>query len=58
MVITDYSRKQSCRSGRAVSFQPSLLVQADMGVRKPHSLLAMYVSVMRGRPETMIGTVG
>ena len=41
----DYSSKQNSRSGRAVSLQPSLLVQTDMGMRKPHSLLAMYASV-------------
>ena len=31
----DYS-KQNSGSGRAVSFQHSLLVQADMGMRTPH----------------------
>ena len=39
----DYSSKQNSGSGRTVSLQPSLLVQADMGMRKPHSLLAIYV---------------
>ena len=54
----DYSSKQNSGSGRAVSLQPSLLVQADMGMRKPHSLLTMYVSAERARPATMIGTEG
>ena len=40
----DYSSKQNSGSGRAVSLQSSLLVQADMGMREPHSLLAMYAS--------------
>ena len=40
----DYSSKQNSGSGRAISLQPSLLVQVDMGMRKPHSLLAMYAS--------------
>ena len=40
----DYSNKQNSGSGRAVSLQPSLLAQADTGMRKPHSLLAMYAS--------------
>ena len=38
----DYSSKLNSWSGRAVSFQPSLLVQADLGMKKPHSLSAMY----------------
>ena len=54
----DYSSKQNSRGGRAVSLQPSLLVQGDMGMRKPHSLLAMYESAERGRPVAMIGTEG
>ena len=40
----------------AVSLQPSLLVQGDMGMRKPYSLLAMYAE--RGRHATMIGSEG
>ena len=40
----DYSSKQNSGSGRAVSPQPSLLGEADRGMRKPHFLLAMYVS--------------
>ena len=43
-------------SERAVSLQPFLLAQGDMGMREPHSLLVMYVSVERGRLATMIGT--
>ena len=43
----DYISKQNSGSGRAVSFQPSLLVQADLGMRKPHCLLAMYVSAAK-----------
>ena len=54
----DYSSKQNSGSGRAISLQPSLLVQGDMGMRKPHSLIAMYASAERGKPVTMIGTVG
>ena len=50
----DYSKKHNSGSWRAISLQISLLVQADMGMRKPHSLLAMYESVERGRPATMI----
>ena len=51
----DYSSKQELAVEReAVSLQPSLLVQGDTGMRKPHSLLAMYVSAERGRPVTMI----
>ena len=35
----DYSSKQkSAVERKAVSLQPSLLVQADMGMRKTHSL--------------------
>ena len=45
-------------SGKAVSLQLSELAQGDMGMRKPHSLLAMYVSAERGKPATMIGTEG
>ena len=41
-------------SGKTVSLQSSLLAQGDMGMRKPHSLLAMYASAERGRPATMI----
>ena len=55
-LLADYSSKQNSRSGKAVSLQPSLLVQADIGMRKPNSLLAMYASVERGKPATMIGT--
>ena len=40
----DYSSKQNSRSGRAISLQPSLLLQGDMGMGEPHSLLAQYVS--------------
>ena len=40
----DNSSKQNSGSGRAVSLQPSPLVQDDMGMREPHSLLAMYGS--------------
>ena len=55
----DYSSKQELVVEReAVPLQPSLSVQADMGMRKPHSLLAMYASAERGRPATMIGTEG
>ena len=55
----DYSRQQELAVEReAVSLQPSLLVQADMGMRKPHSQLAMYASAEWGRPATMIGTEG
>ena len=54
----DNSSKQNCGSGRAVSLRPSLLVQADMGMRKPHSLLAMYASAERDKPVTMIVTDG
>ena len=32
---------------KAVSLQPSLLVQGDMGMGEPHSLLAMYASAER-----------
>ena len=56
--LADYSSNQNSGSGRAVSLQPSLLAQADMGMRKPYSLLAMYASAERGRPATMIGTEG
>ena len=53
----DYSGKQESEVEReAVSLQPSLVVQGDMGIRKPHSLLAMYASAERDRPATMIGT--
>ena len=41
----DYSSKQNSGSGRAVSIQPSLLIQSDMGMGELHSLLAMYASV-------------
>ena len=51
----DYSSNQNSGSGKAVSLQPSLLAQGDMGMRKPHSLLAMYSSAERDRPATMIG---
>ena len=34
----DYSSKQNGGSGEAVSLQPSRLVQADMSMRKRHSL--------------------
>ena len=40
----DYGSKQNSGNGRAVSVQPSLFVQADMGMGEPHSLLAMYAS--------------
>ena len=40
----------------AVSLQPSLLLQGDMGMGEPHSLLAMCASVERGKPVTMMGT--
>ena len=33
--------------GEAVSPSPSLLLQGDMGMGEPHSLLAMYVSAER-----------
>ena len=37
--LGDYSSKQELAMEReAVSLQHSLLVQADMGMRKPHSL--------------------
>ena len=37
--LADYSSKQELVMEReAVSLQPSPLVQADMGMRKPHSL--------------------
>ena len=39
--------KQNSGSGSAVSLQPSLLVQADMGMGEPHSQLAMYASAER-----------
>ena len=52
----DYISKQNSGSGTAISLQPSLLEQADIGMRKLHSLFAMYASVERGRPATMIGT--
>ena len=42
--LADYSSKQNSGSRRAVSLQPSLLVQADIGMGEPHSLLAMYAS--------------
>ena len=45
-------------NGKAVSLQPSLLVQGDMGMVNPHCLLAMYASVERSRPVTMIGAEG
>ena len=39
LAIANYSSKQELAVEReAVSLQPSLLVQADMGMRKPHSL--------------------
>ena len=39
LVIADYSSKQELAVEReAVSLQPSVLVKADMGMRKPHSL--------------------
>ena len=41
----DYRSKQNSGSGRAASLQPSPLVQADMGMGEPHSLLAMYALV-------------
>ena len=40
----------------AVSLQPSLLLQGDMGKRERHPLLAMCASVEKGKPVTMIGT--
>ena len=43
----DYSSKQNCGKGKAVSLQPSLLEQADIGMKKPHSLLAMYASAVK-----------
>ena len=53
----DYSDKQESAVEReTVPLQPPLLVQGDMGMRKPHSLLAMYTSAERGRPVIMIGT--
>ena len=45
----NYSSKQELAVEReAVSLQPSLLVQADVGMRKPHSLSAMCVSAEKG----------
>ena len=41
-------------SRKAVSLQPSLFVQGDIGMVEPHSLLTMCVSAERGRPATMI----
>ena len=44
--LADYSG-----SGKAVSLQPSLLAQGDMVMREPHSLLTIYASAERGRPQ-------
>ena len=61
----DNSSKQNSGSGEAVSLPSSLLVPGDMGMRKPHSLLALagrgkphslLASAERGKPATMIGT--
>ena len=46
LAIADYSSKQNSGRGRAVSLQLSLLVQADMGMGKPHCLLAIYASAV------------
>ena len=54
--LADHSSKQNSGSGKAFSLQPSPLVQSDMGMRKPHLLLAMYASAKRSRLATMIGT--
>ena len=54
----DYNSNQNGGGGRAVSLQPSLLVQGDMGMRKPHFLFAVYASAERCRPATMVGTEG
>ena len=43
----DYDSKQNSGSGKTISLQPSQLVQADIGMRKPHSLLAMYASAVK-----------
>ena len=42
----DYSSKQNSGKSGHLSVQPSLLIQADMGMREPHSLLAMYASAV------------
>ena len=42
----DYSSKQNSGSGRAVSLQPSLFLQGDMGMEEPHFVLAIYVSAV------------
>ena len=57
LAIADYSSKHELAvEEEAVSLQPSRLLQAYMGMRKPHFLLAMYWSAGRGIPTTMIGT--
>ena len=39
----DSSKQNNGKRGR-LSLPPSLLLQGDMGMEEPHSLLAMYVS--------------
>ena len=55
---TRYNSKQNSGNETVVSLQHSLLVQADMGMRNPHSLLAMYVTAEGGIPATIISTEG
>ena len=50
----DYDCNQSSGSGKAVSLQPSLLMQGDMSMRK-HLSLSLYQLCMRQRREADCG---